>query len=409
MKRTLPTFLLSVVAVMTSAQQTLTINVSNPNDCERRDIPVVITLNDYQQHTSSALVMAGKEEIACQLDDLNGDNIADELCFLADVGAGKTKQYDVTLLAQGSPRIYPPRTFAELMLRNPKVKIKNKHDIFLHELTVERGVNPYSIVHHHGVAFESELIAMRIYFDHRQTVDLYGKNRKGLEIKDTQFYPDEEQLKKGYGDDVLWCGTSFGLGALRGWDGQKQTMLEDVERRTQRVITMGPVRTIVEIVDAQWKPKPDLAPVDMTTRYTLYGGHRDCAVDISFSQPVPNYLFATGLVNVEGSREYSDGKGLRGCWGSAYAVSGADTLTHPRETVGLGICIPRQHIVSEERANPVDYGYVVSTTTNKLHYDIVYTSDKEKFGYHSADDWFGFLRTWKKEIENPVRIQIKRQ
>ena len=147
MKRTLPTFLLSVVAVMTSAQQTLTINVSNPNDCERRDIPVVITLNDYQQHTSSALVMAGKEEIACQLDDLNGDNIADELCFLADVGAGKTKQYDVTLLAQGSPRIYPPRTFAELMLRNPKVKIKNKHDIFLHELTVERGVNPYSIVH----------------------------------------------------------------------------------------------------------------------------------------------------------------------------------------------------------------------------------------------------------------------
>ena len=65
--------------------------------------------------------------------------------------------------------------------------------------------------------------------------------------------------------------------------------------------------------------------------------------------------------------------------------------------------------MSEERANPVDYGYVVSTTTNKLHYDIVYTSDKEEFGYHSADDWFAYLRKWKKEIENPVRIQIKRQ
>ena len=32
---------------------------------------------------------------------------------------------------------------------------------------------------------------MRVYFDHRQTIDLYGKVNKGLVIRDTQFYPSE--------------------------------------------------------------------------------------------------------------------------------------------------------------------------------------------------------------------------
>jgi len=107
-------------------------------------------------------------------------------------------------------------------------------------------------MNHHGVAFENELLCMRVYFDHRQTVDLYGKISKRLELKDTQFYPDAEQKANGYGDDVLWVGTSYGLGALRGWNGTKQTMLNDVDRRSQRVIASGPLRTIVEIEDRGW-------------------------------------------------------------------------------------------------------------------------------------------------------------
>ena len=405
MKRTISTILACVFACVVTAQ-TFQVTVSNPSKSERNDAPVVISLGNYGK-VKSALVTFDGVEVPCQLDDLNGDHVMDELCFLANLGKKESKTFVVELSGTGKPREYPARTFAELMLRNPKVTIKNKHDIFLHELTVERDVNPYAIVHHHGVAFESELIAMRIYFDHRQTVDLYGKYHKGLEIRDTQFYPDEKQLAAGYGDDVLWCGTSFGLGALRGWDGTHQTMLEDVEGRTQRIRSKGPLRTIVELVDDQWVPQPGMSPVDMVTRYTLYAGHRDCSVDVFFSKPVPDYDFATGVVNVAGSTEFSDHQGLRGCWGTAWAVSGQDTLTHKKETVGLGIRIPRQYIVSEQPANDVDYGYVVRTTNDRLHYDIVYCSDNEDFGFHSADAWFAYLKQWKKEIDAPVVVTVR--
>lgn len=59
-------------------------------------------------------------------------------------------------------------------------------------------------MHHHGPAFESELVAYRLYFDKKQTVDIYGKFNKGFEIKESQFYPTDEQLARGFGDDVCW-------------------------------------------------------------------------------------------------------------------------------------------------------------------------------------------------------------
>lgn len=43
--------------------------------------------------------------------------------------------------------------------------------------------NVYSFVYHHGPAIESELVAYRIYFNEKQTVDPYSKVNKRLEIK----------------------------------------------------------------------------------------------------------------------------------------------------------------------------------------------------------------------------------
>ncbi len=170
------------------------------------------------------------------------------------------------------------------------------------------------MLHHHGVAFENELVAMRIYMDQRQTVDLYGKYRKGLELHDTQFYTSAVQKAQGYGDDVLWVGNTFGLGALRGWDGSAPTMLSDVESRTQRIVAQGPVRTIVEMDDYRWTVAPGMRPVNMTVRYTLYAGHRDCDVTATFSRDMSASEFSTGIINVKSSTEFTDHAGLRGCW-----------------------------------------------------------------------------------------------
>ena len=390
-----------VFAATAMAQQTILVTVENPTNVLRTDQPVVIPLSNDGQ-VQSALVKAGDEEIPCQLDDLDQNDCFDELCFLADLKAKEKKQFSVTLYAEGEPRQYPARVYADILMRNSKVKEKNKHNNFLESITA-RGdcADPYHILHHHGVDFESELNGIRIYFDKRQTIDLYGKFQKRLELEATQFYTTKEQKAEGYGDDVLWVGNTFGLGAFRGWDGQKPTMIEPVRSRTQRIISYGPLRTIVELFDRGWQIGQQ--KVNMTVRYTQYAGHRDTDVDVYFNQPVARQLFSTGIINVKDSEEYSDHQGLRGCWGTDWPSN--DHENFKPETVGLGICIPMQYVKSEEPANKDNYGFVVGTPDRHLSYKIIYCSANETFGYHSAKEWFSFLQNWKQsEVEQPIRV-----
>ena len=397
MRKFLSLVMMAAFASIAMAQQTIQVTVENPTNAPRTDQPVVMSLAQYGQ-VQSALVKTGDEEIPCQLDDLNQDDSFDELCFLADLKAKEKKSYTVTLYAEGEPRQYPARVFAELLVRNSKVKEKNKHNNFLESITA-RGdcADSYHALHHHGVAFESELNGIRIYFDKRQTLDLYGKFQKRLELQETQFYTTKEQKAEGYGDDVLWVGNTFGLGAFRGWDGQQPTMIDPVRSRTQRIISYGPLRTIVEIIDRGWQK------INLTIRYTQYAGHRDTDVDVYFNKPVADYHFSTGIINVKGSSEYSDHQGLRGCWGTDWPSS--DHENFKPETVGLGICIPQSYIKSEEPANKDQYTFVVGTSDNHLSYKIIYCSANESFGYHSAKEWFNFLKNWKQtEVEQPVKV-----
>ncbi len=407
MKHQILVSLLTTFCATMTAQTTLTVSVSNPMKQARTDQPVVISLDDYED-TRSALVTVDGREIPCQLDDLDQDEEYDELCFLADLGSKEKKQYTITLYKKGEPRPYPARVYAEMLMRNDKVKEKNRHNNFIESITA-RGdcANSYNLQHHHGVDFESELNGIRIYFDKRQTLDLYGKFKKQLELKETQFYTSAEQKKQGYGDDVLWVGNTFGLGAFRGWDGKEPTMIDPVRSRTQRIISYGPLRTIVEIVDRGWQaPAPNNqqpSPLNMTIRYTQYAGHRDTDVDVKFNKNVKGYRFSTGIINVKGSEEFSDKKGLRACWGTDYPST--DTVKWSRETVGLGILIPKKYIASEEPANKDNYAYVVKTDDDDLSYKIIYTSANETFGYHSAKEWFDFLKEWRKEAEQPVVVK----
>jgi len=403
MKKFLSIALLTITSAA-FAQQTITVSVSNPSKSVRTDEPVVINLTPYGD-VRSALVTTDGQEIPCQLDDLDQNDTFDEICFLADLKGKEKKQYTITLYSEGEPRPYPARVFAEMLIRNDKVKEKNKHNNFIESITA-RGdcANSYNLQHHHGVDFESELNGIRIYFDKRQTLDLYGKFQKRLELQATQFYTSKEQKAEGYGDDVLWVGNTFGLGAFRGWNGQEPTMIDPVRSRTQRVISYGPLRAIVELFDRGWKADASKAPLNMTIRYTQYAGHRDTDVDVIFNKPVGDYLFSTGIINVKNSVEFSDKDGLRACWGTDWPSG--DTINWKRETVGLGICIPMKYVKSEEPANKDNYAFVVGTADNCLQYKVIYCSDNETFGYHSAKEWFDFLSEWKKEALKPVEVKI---
>lgn len=398
------------MSVAASAQDaTRTYTLQNPNHESLSQTSIEIGgIEGYR----SALVTIDGKEIPSQMDDLDGDGGADHLFFLADIKGKSSVTAKVELWRKGKPREYKARTFADILLRNHKTKAKNKNDVYLGEFSTLRGVNPYGEIHQHGAVFESELTAFRIYCSPRQTVDIYGKYKRQLELHDSEFYPDKDQLANEFGDDVLVVGDGVGCGALNGWDGSKPIAFNDCDSRLQRIISSGPLRSIVEIVDKNWRPTSDSEPMTVTTRYIMIAGHRDCRVDVKVSVPkgftISNEMkqtpYFTGITNVRGSQEFNDGKGLRGCWGTDFPFT-SDTTKQTKQTVGLAVCVPEKNVVKTADTQR-DYGIVLTIPDNALTYYISFCSDKEKQGYHNAKDWFNSLKAWKKEVSlKPVIIK----
>ncbi len=406
MKRytSLLTSLLWLAALCASAQEdlTLTVELKNTWDKARQDAPAVIRLADLQAGfpIRSAVVRDARQEIPSQLDDLDGDLLPDELAFVIDLPARGIRQVTVTLSATKTQKTYPPRVFAQMLVRDAK---KGKHAP-VQSITVPGTTNFYNMLYGHGPMFESELVGYRIYFNEKQTIDPYGKFNKGLELEKSQFYPNDAQLAQGFGDDVLLVGNSCGVGTLKGWDGQKATHVKPIAGRTERILASGPVRTVVEVEVKGWAYQG--SELSMTQRYLLYAGHRDLRIETTFARPLRNEVFCTGVQDIMGNETvaYSDHQGLAGSWGRHWPVT--DTVKYAKETIGIATYIPRKYVLQEVK-DADNYLYTLSAPGQTgFHHYTMFTSRKETFGYSTAEEWFAYLQEWKDELEHPVEINI---
>lgn len=399
---------LAAVVATQAADKTLTVKVTNPSKTERRAVPVVIEVDD---DVRSALVTLDGKEIPCQLDDLDDDGEFDELAFVTDMAKKEKQTFTVTLSEQGEPRKYENRTYGYLGIRDRSEK-NQKHQRIT-SVTFPKDTNPYNYIFPHGAVMENDMVGFRVYADHRQSLDYYGHRNYKMDIAETAFYTTQEQRDKGYGEDVLYTGSTYGCGALHGWDGKKSVMFENVRNRTQTVVCEGPVRTILDITNKAWQPYEGCKPVDIRTRYILYYGHRDVEVQVDFSRDVADIPLSTGIVDiVEGSTEFSDKAGLRGDWGRACA--GNNPKVYDTITVGLGIFVPKQYYKADshftdgkDRLPNQAYVQVVGTKDDDMHYWFTCTCDIETFGFKDKDAWFKYLKEWKKELEAPAAIKIE--
>lgn len=395
------------VTVTNAETKTIKVKLTNPLNLKRSDVPVVVSLRDVQFNVVDAVVKDGDREVSSQIDDLDRNLRNDELAFVIDMEAKGKKTLTVELYSdKQTERNYPRRTYGDMIVRDFKTKKKNKFPGYIHSLSAPEGVDVFHLLHHHGADFESELVAYRVYFDERQTYDLYGKYNKQLELQTSQFYPDDEQLAAGYGDDVLWAGQTVGLGALRGWDGQKPTMVSPVKSRGQRMVASGPVRTIVELTDEGWQLGGQT--FNIRQNVIIYAGHRDCEVQVYQDAPVKEVQFATGVINLNG-KMYSDHKGLVGDWGGNWPNGAKDSIAgKPKIVVGLAVNVPEKYVISEPANQKDQFLYTLGMKgSDRLTYNMAFTCDKETFGFKDAKEWFAWMKQWKKELDNPVKVTVE--
>ncbi|PKQ67755.1 DUF4861 domain-containing protein [Labilibaculum manganireducens] len=150
----------------------------------------------------------------------------------------------------------------------------------------------YKTIGHHGPAVENEWLALRLYFNNKATsIDVYNKQKKGLELKNAKWYPSEKEQKKGLGADYYKVGSTVGLGGVRLWDGENVVLLAPVSNRIATVkkeATYSQMEMLSK--DVPYKGKK----IDVLVRVTAYTGIREMRVE-AFALTDEDVQFVTGI------------------------------------------------------------------------------------------------------------------
>lgn len=402
-------------AVFASAESfTFNVTVTNESKVAREAEPVAVKLNSVDGLNfvvKNASITCDGKAVASQLDDMDGNFMNDELFWVTDLKGKESKTFKVVVDdAEAAANTASPKIWTALQIRDKK-------DLHPNVLKVEAPAssNIYNDIYMHGITLESDLVGFRIYFDERQNIDLYGKKKRQLEIATTQFYTTAEQLAEGYGTDALWAGKAIGCGSFKKYvNGEPTNWTGDEQKiRGERIVTTGPLRTVVDVYDLGVSNGAALYNVHQY--YSLVAGHRDMKVDVLFENDAKGQQFCTGVQKVGVTAEdsvrmghKSEGilreDGIVASWGCDYPDMGKKQLWAP-EAIGMAVYMPKQYIKSKAESE-LNYIYVVEPVNNELHYWTGFCCAKEEVGYKNAKEWFDSMKEWKEKCDKPVVVKV---
>ncbi|HEX6732712.1 MAG TPA: DUF4861 family protein, partial [Pyrinomonadaceae bacterium] len=240
------------------------LSVTNPSESVRLSENIVLQVaalqtiaRDFEPAsatvwTSKASTLAedakshDKIELPSQADDLDGDQKPDELVFQIDLQPKQTRIVSITF---GDPTTlarlrsnYPARTHA---------KFTTKFE---------------------GLGWESDMNAWRLYFDKRNAIDLFGKRQPGLSLETFGKPEHNYHEESAAGRDIYKIGNALGIGAVGALVDGKVVKVAEVNGRSWKIISSGPVRTIVELDYKGWQVVG--RSVDLKSRMTVWAGER---------------------------------------------------------------------------------------------------------------------------------------
>jgi unsaturated chondroitin disaccharide hydrolase len=260
-------------------------------------------------------------ELPSQADDLDGDGKFDELAFQIDLQPRQTRIVSISFGDQTAIArlrgLYPQRA---------NMKFSKRYE---------------------GLGWESEQVAFRIYLDKRNSIDLFGKRRRGLYL-DLFSRPESiYHLESPYGRDIYDVGDSIGIGSVGALVDGKVVRVADAAERNWRIVSNGPVRAIGELEYKGWKVAG--RSIDLVSRITQWAGehgfeHRIISANADGLTLIAGLTRKPGL-DVIAAQTNADVKVIA-TWGPQVVVPGTSAAHDdlPDQNLGLALLVPRPEV-----------------------------------------------------------------
>jgi hypothetical protein len=404
--------LLFLTSSILISARTNTFLIENPSAFPREDQPIVLTAQQFGGTLPEGYPSAFLEgrPIPVQADDLDRDGKPEEIVLTVHLKAYQKVKLKLKFSNKPQPRVYPKRVQA-LMINKVGENL-----VFLREATSAKGDLNQALLYH-GPLFESERMTFRISFDRKQELVVFGKNSSGLlppdpSTKDSLAFSagtlsieDPLAFSTGIGskEDPLAYSTGIGIGTFKGWNGGKALAIEPVSSRTARILSEGPVRTVVEMESANWRYQTQ--NVRLVYRVVLYAGHRDLEiVNYLTARDVTTLSFCTGLPMLEGMSGYFQDHVLA-VWG--VVPKSDDSVGKQTGSVGLAIHCPEGTIPEADLSDSIETIFLLKGFP-VIRYHVTAFFQKEQSGVSSDQEFFAKLPAWRLSLEERVLVRPKR-
>jgi unsaturated rhamnogalacturonyl hydrolase len=349
--------------------KTIKVAVTNQSDQAHPAEDVVLNVAEVRKQVpdfdiSTAMVMANVAatpeqdapafqytELPSQADDMDGDGKPDELAFQIDL---EPKQTRIVTVAYGNPV-----TIGHLKGDYP------------------RRTNAKFAKHYDGMGWESELTAWRLYFDKRNAMDLWGKKKPGLYLE--MFAPQDYKYQEDspIARDIYNVGNSLGSGSVGAWVNGKVVRVADVADRQWRIVSAGPVRSVVEFTYKGWKIGD--RTLDLTTRVTQWAGERGFGERVTLRN-AEGLTIVGGLSRKPDLKEFSvDASCSIGIWGHQVVRPGTGaTESLPDENLGLALLAPESSPSCKINDDPNNYLAKISLENGTARWYVLAAWDQEE-------------------------------
>ncbi len=395
---------------LSASEKNIKVTLTNSINLERMNELVSINVKKLEKShpdflLDSFIISDGEKEVPYQVEKDGNETL---ISFVIDFKPMEKKEITIKY---GSDYLTKPeftsKTYAGL---SRKVDYDFKNGVYLNgrfENVKEFSVPKTHVDHDklfqcEGPVWESELVGYRFYLDWRNAIDIFGKKKDGLFLKDVgrndiDTIEDSYHHMQDWGMDIFKVGSSLGIGSIAMWDGGKVNMIFKTDSIFCEIAENGPVKSAVRTEYYGWLVGHK--KYNLFSELSIAAGSRFTKHSVRNDDGAENLV--TGLAKEKNGEFFK--KNNKNGW-SYIAVYGKQTLND--DNLGIAVVYNEDNFLHELEDN-LSYVVELKPINKKISYYFCAAWELEPNGIKSKEAFQKYLDESVEKFDNSITIQVE--
>ncbi|KAF2340254.1 DUF4861 domain-containing protein [Flavobacterium tistrianum] len=365
------------------------------------------------------ILLYKRDTIAAQTNDLNADGRWDEIFFTADFLPNEEKNVQLKW-SETDPKftIKTSVRFGKREGKNLPVHPDMQEVLMADQVHKKLGYQKYQT---DGPTWENDKVGFRHYLDGRNSKDVFGKKLPGITpenvgINSKGAVEDNYHVMYDWGRDIFPVGNSVGLGGYALLINNKINRLgilgndtiNNVEKTTFKIVTEGPVNSVLSYHYQNWNASGNLYQVQETT--SIWPGMYGYKNTVSINGIKGNETFLAAISNLNNKNPLQVIEA--GDW---VCLIQHDYLTYERQWIlGTAILVPAkiyQGYIEAPKTGQLTDSYLakLKVENNKeiTYYAIAAWELSADKGFSDSAFFTNYVTNLAKQLSAKVKVEVK--